>query len=461
MKIMNQPLSGKSFSISRRSFLAKCSAAAAATGLPLWVVQRNAAFAADAMTNAPGPSSPNDRPGIALIGCGGQGTYDALNASGYGDILAVCDVNQEHLNAAAQKFTQDAKTPDKYTDFRKVMERDDVHIIVQGTPDHWHTLVNIAAAQAKKDVYGEKPLTLTIDEGKHVIKAVRDNKIVFQTGTQQRSDGRFRLACELVRNGRIGKLQEVNVWVPGGLREGPFPTGQVPPTALNFDFWLGQAPQVEYMKERCGNTFRWWWDYAGGPVTDWGAHHNDIARWGIGQDGPISVEASVITGPISGGYTTPSEFSATLTWANDIRQMVKTTLDDTPFGGVVKPDGQRNGVKFIGTDGWIWVNRDEITASKKELLTTPLPNDAVRLEVSHNHMDNFFSCVRSRKDPIASVENGHRSAVIGHLIGIALRSGQKYGWDPKQEMFTGPNAQEGDTHIAREMRQPYNYNFAG
>jgi predicted dehydrogenase len=461
LQTMSQPFQKKSFHISRRSFLTKCSIAAAGSGLPLWFVQRNAVLAADSTTNAPGLPGLNDRPGIALVGCGGQGTYDALNASGYGDILALCDVNQEHLDAAAQKFTKDGKTPDKYTDFRKVMERDDVHIIVQGTPDHWHTLVNIAAANAKKDVYGEKPLTLTIDEGRHVIKAVRDNKIVFQTGTQQRSDGRFRLACELVRNGRIGKLQEVNVWVPGGLREGPFPTGQMPPPTINFDFWLGQAPQVEYMKERCANTFRWWWDYAGGPVTDWGAHHNDIARWGIGQDGPISVEASVITGPIPGGFTTPSEFSATLTWANDITQTVKTTLDDTPFGGVVKPDGQRNGVKFTGTDGWIWVNRDGISASKKELLTTPLPDNAVRLEVSHNHMRNFFDCVRSRKDPIASIENGHHSAVIGHLIGIALRAGKKYDWDPKLEVFTGEGADEANTHLARAMRQPYNYNFAG
>ena len=132
----------------------------------------------------------------------------------------------------------------------------------------------------------------------------------------------------------------------------------------------------------------------------------------------------MITGPIPGGFTTPSEFSATLTWANDIKQTVKTTLDDTPFGGVVKPDGQRNGIKFTGTDGWIWVNRDGIAASKKELLTAPLPADAIHLEVSHNHMGNFFSCVRSRKDPVSKVEDGHRSAIIGHLIGIALRSGQ-------------------------------------
>jgi myo-inositol 2-dehydrogenase / D-chiro-inositol 1-dehydrogenase len=461
MKIMNRQFHNKSFQITRRSFLAKCTVAAAATGLPLWVIQRDAAFAADATTNAPGLPGPNDRPGIALIGCGSQGTGDAGNASGYGDILAVCDVNQEHLNGAVQHFTKDGKAPDKYTDFRKVMERDDIHIIVQATPDHWHTLINLAAAKAKKDVYGEKPLTLTIDEGKHIVKAVRENKIVFQTGTQQRSDRRFRLACELVRNGRIGKLQEVDVWVPGGLRDGPFKIGQVPPPTLNFDFWLGQAPQVEYMHERCDNTFRWWWDYAGGPVTDWGAHHNDIARWGIGQDGPISVEATVITPPIPGGFTTPSEYSATLMWANDIKQVVRTTLDDSPFGYINNPNGQRNGVKFIGSDGWIWVNRDGISASKADLLTAPLPDNAIHLEVSRNHMGNFINSVRSRQDPISKVEDGHRSAVIGHLIIIALRSGKKYNWDPAHEIFIGDGAEEANTHLAREMRKPYDYNFIG
>jgi len=454
---MNPSYKNKSFQISRRSFIAK--SAAAATGLPLWFVQRQAAFAADA-TNAPAMPGPNDRPGIALIGCGGQGTGDAGNASGYGNILAVCDVNQQHLDNAARRFTRDGKSPDKYTDFRKVMARDDVHIIVQATPDHWHTLINLAAANARKDVYGEKPLTLTVDEGKHVVKAVRDNKIIFQTGTQQRSDRRFRLACELVRNERIGKLQEVDVWVPGGLRAGPFATGQVPPATLNFDYWLGQAPQVEYMHERCDNTFRWWWDYAGGPVTDWGAHHNDIARWAIGQDGPISVEAKVITPPIPGGFTTPSEYEATLMWNGGIKQVVKTTLDDSPFGQVLKEDGQRNGIKFIGTDGWIWVNRDGISASKNEIITTPLPDNAIRLEVSRNHMANFIDSVRSRKDPISKVEDGHRSAVIGHLIIIALRAGKKYTWDPAQEIFTGDGADEANTHLVREMRAPYDYKFA-
>jgi predicted dehydrogenase len=340
------------------------------------------------------------------------------------------------------------------------MERDDIHIIVQATPDHWHTLVNLAAAKAKKDVYGEKPLTLTIDEGKHIVKAVRDNRIVFQTGTQQRSSQKFHLACELVRNGRIGKLKQVNVFVPAGYHAGPFKTAPVP-EGLNWDFWLGQAPKVDYVPERCHGNFRWWWDYSGGPVTDWGAHHNDIARWGIGLDGPVEVEAKVITGPIPGGYITPSEFEATLTWANGVKQIVRTTPDDTPYGGVIKKDGQRNGVKFEGTDGWIWVNREDISASKEDLLYAPLPDNAVRLEVSGDHMGNFFSSVRSRKDPISSVEQGHRSAVIGHLIVIALRQGRKFQWDPEKEIFVGDGAKEGNAQLAREMRKPYDYSFVG
>src|ERR1044071_7840991 len=195
----------KPFQISRRSFLHKSAMIAAATGLPVWFVRRELEAAEAAQT--PPVTSPNDRPGIALIGCGGQGTGDAGNAQRWGDIVAVCDVHEQHATAAAQRLGRNRKAPDKYGDFRKALERQDVHVVVQGTPDHWHTLINIGAAKAKKDIYAEKPLTLTIDEGRHVIKAVRDNKVVFQTGTQQRSSRRFRLACELVRNNRIGTLK--------------------------------------------------------------------------------------------------------------------------------------------------------------------------------------------------------------------------------------------------------------
>jgi predicted dehydrogenase len=445
------------FQISRRSFIRRCAVTSAATGLPLWFVEREVAQAAE--QPAASQPAPNDRPGIALIGCGGQGSGDLQAASRYGNVVALCDVKEEQTRRLASRYAQNGQPPATFTDFRKLLERKDVDIIVNGTPDHWHSLVNIGAARAKKDIYGEKPLTLTIDEGKHVIKAVRDNKIVFQTGTQQRSDRRFRLACELVRNGRIGKLQTVEVFVPAGLREGPFDQHQTVPPGVNWDMWLGQAPKVDYMKERCGNTFRWWWDYAGGPVTDWGAHHNDIARWGIGQDGPLSVEAKTTVGPIEGGYTTCKEFEATLIWANGIKQIVKTTTADSPFGGIIDKEGQRNGIRFTGTEGWIWVNRGDLSASNDELYQTPLPANAIKFEVSGNHMGNFIDCVKSRKDPIARVEDGHRSAVIGHLIIIALHTGRKLEWDAAKEEFSGDGAKEANTHLAREMRKPYDYKF--
>jgi predicted dehydrogenase len=447
------------FQISRRSFIRRCSLTAAATGLPLWFVERDLARAAEQII-APS-TSPNSRPGLALIGCGGQGSSDLAGAAKFGNVVALCDVKENSLKAAATRYTQDGKAPATFTDFRKILERKDVDIIVNGTPDHWHSLINIGAARAKKDVYGEKPLTLTIDEGKQVIRAVRENKIVFQTGTQQRSDRRFRLACELIRNQRIGKLQTVEVFVPAGLREGPFATDQVVPAGLNWDLWLGQAPKAAYMKERANNTFRWWWDYAGGPVTDWGAHHNDIARWAIGQDGPIAVEAKATVGPITGGFTTCKEFEATLTYANNIRQIVKTTTADSPFGGIIDPKGQRNGIRFTGTEGWIWVNRGDLKASKEEIYQTPLPAGSIKLEESNNHMANFFDCVRSRKDPIAHVEQGHRSAVVGHLIIIAMQLGRKLQWDPAKEVFAGDGAKEANTHLAREMRKPYDYSYVG
>jgi predicted dehydrogenase len=445
----------QTFHISRRSFLRRTSLAAAASGLPVWFLERQ--LAAAEATNSMS-TSPNERPGVALIGCGGMGTGDAKNAQRFADIVAVCDVDEAHAGKAAVQFASGGKSPAQYTDFRKVLERDDVHAVIQATPDHWHTLINLAAAKAGKDIYGEKPLTLTVSEGHQVIRAVRDHRVVFQTGTQQRSSSYFHLACELVRNQRLGRLQAVQVFVPAGIRGNHFQKVPVP-AGFDYDFWLGQAPQAEYVTERCHQTFRWWFDYAGGPVTDWGAHHNDIARWGIGLDGPVAVEARVITPPLPDGYTTPSEFEATLDWANGVQQVVKTTTADSPFGAILDPNGQRNGVKFIGPNGWIWVNRDGISASDPELLHAPLSADAVKLEVSRDHMRNFFDCVRSRKDPVACVENGHRSACIGHLIIIGLWMGRKLQWDPAREQFTGDGAAEAAKHLAREMRAPYNYQF--
>jgi predicted dehydrogenase len=444
----------KPFYISRRSFLRACSLGAAASGLPLWFFEQKL----EAASGSRGPVSANDRPGIALVGCGGMGRGDAGAAARFGDIIAVCDVDQSHLGRAVKQFTKDGKAPAGYSDFRKLLERKDVHAIINATPDHWHTLVNLAATGAGKDVYGEKPLTLTIDEGKHVIRAVRKHKTVLQTGTQQRSDARFRLACELVRNGRIGKLKEVNVWLPAGLREGPFKPAPVP-QELDWDFWLGQAPRTEYVPERCHRTFRYWYEYSGGTMTDWGAHHNDIALWAIGLPGPVAVEGKPLVQMIPGGYTAFSEYTVKFTFADNLTVNVRTTTADNPFGGVEDPQGQRNGIRFEGADGWLWVNRGTLRGSDKALVETPLPETAIRLYSSDDHMGNFFDCVRSRKLPIADVETGHRSACISHLGAIALRTGLSLQWDPVKEKFVGDHAKAANAYVTREMRKPYNYSF--
>jgi predicted dehydrogenase len=442
------------FSISRRSFLKRCTAAAAASGLPAWFIERDEAEAAP-RRKRPGP---NDRPAIALIGCGGMGRGDAGNASRFGDIVAVCDVDDSHAAEAAQQFASKGRTPDKYNDFRKVMARPDIDVIVQATPDHWHTLINLAAARAGKDVYGEKPLTLTIDEGRRLVKAVQQSGIVFQTGTQQRSSDKFRLACELVRNERIGKLQRIEVWLPAGLRDGPFAPAPVP-GSLNWDFWQGQTQPVPYRPQRCHVYFRYWYDYSGGTMTDWGAHHNDIGRWAANFPGPISVDGSPLTQPVPGGYTAFSDYEVRYTYPNNVTQIVRTTPDDNIYGGPVKENGQHNGIKFVGSNGWIWVNRATIEASDESLLDTPLPAGAVRLPVSNDHMGNFFDCVRSRQKPVADVETGHRSVSMCHIGVISMRLGRKLDWSPTHEKFTGEGAHEANRWLQREMRRPYDYRF--
>jgi predicted dehydrogenase len=424
------------------------------TGLPLWFIERQQLEAQE----TPRPPGPSDRPGIALIGCGGMGKGDAKNASRFGEIVAVCDVDATHAAAAAKLFTVGSKVPSTYSDFRNVMERGDVHIIVNATPDHWHTLVNMAAARARKDVYGEKPLTLTIDEGRRLVTAVRASGIVLQTGTQQRSDPRFRLACELVRNNRIGRLLRANVWLPAGLQTGPFPVAPVP-EGLDWDFWQGQAPATAYVKERCHASFRYWYDYSGGTMTDWGAHHNDIAYWAIGLLAPSHVESTRLSEPIPGGYTAIADYAVRYTYSNGIGLNINSTEDDTLGGEIKNPKGQRNGIRFEGTDGWIWVNRAELTASDPQLLTTPLPENAVRLYRSTDHMGNFFDCVRSRGLPICDVETGHRSATMCHLAAISLRTGLKLDWDSGKEQFVGDNAKEANAYVSREMRRPYDYSF--
>ena len=439
---------------SRRTFLRTASlAAAAASTLPGWFAEE--CRAADAAQPKPS-TAPSEQVRIGLIGCGGQGTGDARNAQRYGKVVAVCDVDEGHLNNARKTFAG----AEGYADFRKLLERKDVDAVICGTVDHWHTLISIAAMRAGKDVYCEKPLTLTIDEGKHLVEAQKKTNRVLQTGTQQRSSTHFRLAADLIRNGRIGKVQRAEVWLPAGLRRGPFQASAVP-KGFDYDFWMGQTPKVDYVKERTHFSFRYWWEYSGGTMTDWGAHHNDIVTWVCDLDGtgPVSVEGKQLVDMIPGGFTAASEYDVTYTYANGIVHQCRSTTASEWNGATKDPKGQLHGIKFIGTDGWLWVTRGNIQADDKAKLTTKLPDDAPRVYLSNDHMGNFIDCVKTRKPTICPAEVGHRSATIAHLGVTAIRLGRKLGWDPVKEVYVGDGAAEANKHVAREMRKGYDYDM--
>jgi predicted dehydrogenase len=433
----------------RRQILKSATAASFAAGLPAWFNESSPQAFAQA-------TSPNERLKVALIGCGGMGTFDAKFAERFSDILAICDVDQARLDAAQQHF-KDAK---QYGDYRTVCDLPDLDVVINATPDHWHTLINLRALQSGKDVYSEKPLTLTIDEGKRLVAAVKETGRVLQTGSQQRSDKTFRLACELVRNGRLGKVERVRVWLPTGLREGPFTEQQVP-AGLNWDMWQGQTTSTAYVPQRCHVTFRYWWDYSGGTMTDWGAHHNDIALWGLGKErsGPVSIEGTPRAEPISGGYTAASQYSVKYVYDDGVEHFCNSTSANGWAGAVLEQPGpgeKYHGVQFEGTDGWIYVSREgKLEASNAELIGAPLPADAERLYASDDHMGNFFDCVKSRKAPVADVEIGHRSASLCHLGVIAIRLGRKLSWNPQLESFIDDDA--ANAMLSREMRRPYTY----
>lgn len=442
-------MSTQPHSATRRRFLKSAAAIAAVTSLP--------AFSADTPNPTrppvkPKPPTPGEGLSIGLIGCGGQGTGDAMNATRLGaKIVAICDVDESHLANAKKNWPQ----ADEYSSFLDLVQQKNIDAVICGTPDHWHTFVSIAAMRAGKDVYCEKPLTLTIDEGKHLVKVQRETNRVLQTGTQQRSTTGFRLAAELVRAGVLGKLKEVNVWVPAGLREGPFKVTEVP-KEFDYDTWLGQTPEVPYIKERTHLKFRYWWNYSAGTITDWGAHHNDIVLWALGKDrsGPVSAEGKILVQPIPGGFTVPSEYEIEYTYDNGLKHTCKSTTASSWSGQTVDPKGQLHGIRFIGENGGIWVTRGTLDASDRNLLKTKLPDDK-RLYFSNDHMGNFLDCVKSRKAPICEAEIGHRSASLCHLGAISVRLGRKINWDPAKEEFI--NDPEATTYLSREMRKPWDY----
>ena len=432
--------------LSRRSFLKTSGALAVAAPaiVPSYVL---------------GKDAPSAKITIGFIGTGNNGTnwIRRFVKDERMRVVAVCDVNKEgpgywsgtvRGREPARRIVDEAyggKGCAAYEDFREVLGRDDIDCIYIGTPDHWHALIAIAAAQAGKDIYGQKPLSLTIAEGRAMVEAVKSHNVVWQTGSQQRSDRNFRRACELVRNGRIGKLHTVWCGLPGGIPDygktahltetAPVPDG------FNYDMWLGPAPQAPYCPARVGVNFRWVYDYSGGQMTDWGGHHPDIAQWGMDTEdtGPIAIENArgrFASGPI---YNTATEYYFECVYANGVTLIISNR--------------ERGGVTFEGTDGWVWANRGRHEASSKEILESKIDTQEIHLYESNDHVKNFVDCVISREETVAPIETAHRSISLVHLGNIALLTGRDLRWDPKKERVID-DAGAGEL-LGREYRGPW------
>jgi predicted dehydrogenase len=393
------------------------------------------------------PRSANERLGVGAIGLRYQGSVIAEKARLHGDIVALCDVDRHVREQARASF---GSTPHIFADYRDLLRRSDVDVVLIATPDHWHTKMLIDACRAGKHVYCEKPLTLTIDEGKLLTGAVKAAGRVVQVGSWQRSDHRYRLAVELIRQGRIGQLKQVDVVLGKNQQGGPFDVTPVP-KHFNWNLWQGQTTDVPYIPERAHYTFRWWYEYSGGQMTDWGAHHLDIAQWAI-DSLPVEIAGTATYPRTVNGYNVAVDFQARYRYANGV---VMTVSDEG-----------RNGIMFEGTDGRVFVNRGTISGTPVEKLAdAPLPRERFcvydfdnldrpervgKLDAIVNHMGNFFDCIGAGRQPISDVESQHRSASTCHLGNIAMRLGRTLTWDAVHETFV--DDAEADTHLKREQR---------
>jgi len=420
--------------VSRRSLLA---GAAAAAALP--TVVPASALGKDGATAA------SDRIGLGFIGVGGRGSGHVgslLNARDV-QVLAVCDPYKSKIAKNKARVDRRYKGCGAYQDFRQLLARDDVDAVFIASPENWHALHAIHAVRAGKDVYCEKALSLTVAEGRALCKAVRRYGRVFQIGTQQRSDARFRMACELARNGYLGKLHTIKVGVPGG-RKLPVAVPKDPPPDIDYNIWLGPAPWTPYNDLKC--SFNWYFmsDYCAGWIQSWGVHHVDIALWGQPQlrKGRVTVEGTAV-------FPDEGMADTSITW------QTKITASD----GVVlsfcsnRVPGHSQGVRFIGDKGWVHVRRGGIQAEPASLLRTTLKASDERLYVSRSHHGNFLECIRTRRDTAAPVEAGHRATTATLVADIATRLRRKLTFDWKAEKFIKDEA--ADKMLSRSMRAPW------
>lgn len=468
---------------SRRTFLRGTAALAG-----WWVMRGPRSLAAR------GFQSPNEQPVIGFIGTGIRyHTYHGKQALKYGPCAAIADVDSLQAGRALQVAIDEHRSRNRplvisaYEDYRRVLDRQDIDVVVIGTVDHWHTKIVIDALHAGKDVYCEKPLTLTIREGQQILEAQRKTGRVVQVGTQQRTEfaQRFAQAAAMIRDGRVGQLKQLDVCLGGSRESGVLPVVD-PPKSLNWDLWLGQCPYVEYRAadkvvddrgwgagfpfSRAHRYYRWFYEYSGGKLTDWGAHHVDIAMWALDklgdEIGNVQIDPLEVTHPMEfvdgmptrdDMFNCATQFKVKVTFADGIEMFVRDSATELGFD---------NGIMFQGTDGRFLVNRGKIVGRPvEELKERPLAENALASLYQHDptasegygeegfHMKNFMECVKSRESPASDVQSHHRMLNICHAINTAMRLGRALTFDPKNESFVGDS--QANTFLERPQRKGY------
>lgn len=406
---------------------------------------------------------------MGIIGLGSQGIGHLRNRMGEEalQIVAICDVDQERLKLGSEMLKEGyadraASTGWKETgDFREILADSGVDAVLCALPDHWHAVPVIMAAEAGKDIYTEKPFSLTVPEGRAMVQAVERSGVVCQVGSQQRSSGSFRRVAELVRNGVLGKIKRVQVGLPGKYDVPqltvPMAAQDVPDT-LDYEMWLGPAPWVPYYKERCRTNFRYIYDYSGGSLTDWIGHHFDIVNWvlELDQTGPVAIrnaQAVMWDGPL---YNTAKKYSFEAQYADGTVIEVANQDEDGHYALGDLFDNTDGGIAIEGENGWLKVGRAQTAFSAPWMRNVSLPSDGSRLDFNGNgHMDNFIHCVRTRKTPRCSAEQGHRTATVAHLANLAFRTGRsELRWDPESECVV--DAPDAERLLARAYRGPWN-----
>ena len=458
----------------RRGFLKAAAATAGVLGVPAIVP-----------SSVLGANAPSERITVGIIGCGHQSQRDIPSFLVHDDmqIVAVCDVNRSGIGyyypdqvlgrETAQRWVNEHYAEkagagkfqgcDAYVDFRQLLAREDIDAVAIIVPDHWHALIAVAAMRAGKDVYCEKPLALTIHEGRRMVEAVRKYKRVFQTGAQFRSSPNVRRACEIVRNGRLGEIRCVRTWVDPNSFESPGP-GWKPmpvPAGFDYDFWLGPAPEAPYHVERCFHRWRYILDYSNGQTTNFGAHTNDIAQWGLGKDGTTPVEFEDNGSeflPKGSLFTAASKTAFRAKYADGIELICETR--------------KSSATKFEGTEGRLEITlggsmktypenlKDTVIGPNEIHLprSNPAREENVRKLIDADHVRNFLDAVKSRRDPIEPVEVGHSTASLCLLGNMAQILKRKFSWDPEAER--SPDDEDVNGMLSRPMREPWNFGEA-